>query len=379
LHIGNLVPLLALRRFQLFGHRPIALVGGATGLIGDPSFKNAERTLNDREVVERWVDPIRRQVSRFIDMSGNNCALVVDNLEWTRDLDVITFLRDVGKHFSVNSMIAKESVKTRLTQRESGISFTEFSYMLLQAMDYQQLARRFGCTLQIGGSDQWGNITAGMDLVRRTLGRDCFALTLPLVTKSDGTKFGKTESGSVWLDAHKTSPYMFFQFWLNTTDADVIRFLRMFTFVGLEQISELERSLADDAGKRESARVLAREVTRLVHGDEAVRSAERISAVLFGGPVRDLTEEDLQQLQLDGLSTSLVDHREPGVVATLASSALAASRTAARALIQSGAIQINGEPIVDCEAVLSRQGALFGRYQLIRRGKKAWHLAIHDE
>ena len=310
LHIGNLVPLLTLRRFQLFGHRPIALVGGATGLIGDPSFKGAERALNDRATVERWVTSIRDQVSRFVDFSGNNGAIVVDNLEWTRNLDVISFLRDIGKHFSVNAMMQKDSVRSRLTQRESGISFTEFSYTLLQSMDYKQLAERYNCTLQIGGSDQWGNITAGMDLVRRTLAKECHALTVPLITKADGTKFGKSETGSVWLDASKTSPYAFYQFWFNTADADVLRYLRAFTFVDVEEISGLTRTVTEDPGKREAQVRLAREVTRLVHGDDGVRSAERISSVLFGGAIRDLTEADLRQLELDGLSTSVADEPE---------------------------------------------------------------------
>ncbi len=377
LHIGNLVPLLMLRRFQLFGHRPIALVGGATGLIGDPSFKGVERALNDRATVERWVTSIRDQVSKFVDFSGNNGAIVVDNLEWTRGLDVISFLRDIGKHFSVNAMMQKDSVRSRLTQRESGISFTEFSYTLLQSMDYKQLSERYNCTLQIGGSDQWGNITAGMDLVRRTLGKECHALTVPLITKADGTKFGKSEAGSVWLDASKTSPYAFYQFWFNSADADVVRYLQAFTFVDVEEIFGLGRLVTEDPGKREAQVRLAREVTRLVHGDDAVRSAERISSVLFSGAISDLTEADLRQLELDGLSTSVADESECGVVSLLAATPLASSRGAARKLIQSGGIQINGATIEDCDATLSRQSALFGRFHLVRRGKRTWHLVLH--
>lgn len=377
LHIGNLVPLLSLRRFQLFGHRPIALVGGATGLIGDPSFKGSERALNDRDTVERWVANIRNQVSRFVDFSGNNGAIVVDNLEWTRSLDVISFLRDIGKHFSVNAMMQRDSVKSRLTQRESGISFTEFSYTLLQSMDYKELSERYNCTLQIGGSDQWGNITAGMDLVRRTLAKECYALTVPLITKVDGTKFGKSETGSVWLDSSKTSPYSFYQFWFNTSDADVVRYLNAFTFVDIEEISSIARMVSEDPGKREAQIRLASEVTRLVHGDDGVRSAARISSVLFGGAIGDLTEADLRQLELDGLSTSVIDESECGVVAMLTATPLASSRGAARKLIQSGGIQINGTAIEDCEARLSRQSALFGRFHLIRRGKRTWHLALH--
>ena len=378
LHIGNLVPLLMLRRFQLFGHRPIALVGGATGLIGDPSFKGTERSLNAREVVEGWVGPIREQVSRFVDLTGNNAAIVVDNLDWTRDLDVISFLRDIGKHFSVNAMIQKDSVRSRLTQHESGISFTEFSYMLLQSMDYMELCKRYNCSLQVGGSDQWGNITAGMDLVRRTLGRESFALTVPLVTKSDGTKFGKTESGTVWLDQRRTSPYAFYQFWLNTADADVLRYLGAFTFVDVIEIESLADSLMNAPEKRDAQRRLASEVTRLVHGVQGVQSADRISSVLFGGDVHSLTREDLQQLALDGMSYGRVGEGENSLVAVLAASPLAASRSAARKLIESGGVQINGTTVAEADARLTRATALFGRFQLIRRGKKAWHLVLHD-
>jgi tyrosyl-tRNA synthetase len=377
LHIGNLVPLLALRRFQRYGHRPIVLVGGATGLIGDPSFKAGERALNARETVEGWIGRIRSQVSRFVDMSGNNAAVVVDNFDWTGNLDVISFLRDVGKHFSVNAMMQKESVRARLTQAESGISFTEFSYMLLQAMDYMELCKRYRCTVQLGGSDQWGNITSGMDLVRRSLGAECYALTVPLITKSDGTKFGKTESGSIWLDAAKTSPYTFYQFWLNTADSDVLRFLGVFTFLELSELMQLGESVVADPGKREAQRRLAREVTRLVHGEEGLRSAERISVALFGGRVRDLTNDDLEQLRQDGMPSSFIDERQPQLVAVLAASGLASSRGAARKLIQSESICVNGLVTTDCEAVLTCEEALSGRFHLIRRGKKAWHLVVH--
>ena len=377
LHIGSLVPLLTLRRFQLYGHRPIVLVGGATGLIGDPSFKGTERALNEREVVEGWVVRIRDQVSRLVDLTGNNPAIVVDNLDWTKQLDVISFLRDVGKHFSVNAMMQKDSVRSRLNEPESGISFTEFSYMLLQSMDYMELCKRYECTLQIGGSDQWGNITAGMDLVRRTLNREAFALTVPLVTKSDGTKFGKTETGTVWLDPNRTSPYAFFQFWLNTADADVLRYLGMFTFVDVEEIAGFGSLLVDAPEARQPQRRLAREVTRLVHGRSGLESAERISAALFGGSVRDLTLADLEQLHLDGIPATEIDDADNGLIAVLAKSSLAPSRSAARKLVQSGGVQLNGSTVVNVDAVLSRGSALFGRYHLIRRGKKVWHLATH--
>jgi tyrosyl-tRNA synthetase len=377
LHIGNLVPLLTLRRFQQYGHTPIVLLGGATGLIGDPSFKSGERALNSRDTVELWIGKIRTQVSRFVDLEGNNAARVVDNLEWTGNLDVISFLRDVGKHFSVNAMMQKESVRARLMHPESGISFTEFSYMLLQAMDYMELCRRHDCSVQVGGSDQWGNITAGMDLVRRALGRQCYALTVPLITKADGTKFGKTESGSVWLDPTKTSPYAFYQFWLNTADADVARFLRVFTFIEMDEVEHLDESVRRDPGKREAQRRLAAEVTRLVHGDDGVGSAERISAALFGDGILGLTRDDLEQLQLDGMPSSAVGDAEPDLVGVLASSGLASSRGAARKLIQSGSIHVNGVAVGDCDAMLERKKALHGRFHLIRRGKKAWYLAVH--
>lgn len=375
LQAGNLVPLLTLRRFQLHGHRPIALVGGATGLIGDPSFKATERTLNDREVVEGWVERIRAQVERFIDLEGNNAGRVVNNLDWTRDLDVITFLRDVGKHFSVNAMTRKESVRVRLERDETGISFTEFSYMILQSMDFLELARRYDCTLQVGGSDQWGNITGGMDLVRRVLHREAFAVTVPLVTQADGTKFGKTEAGTVWLDANRTSPYSFFQFWLNTADADVLNFLKVFTFVDLKEVGALATELSERPHLRRAQRRLAEDVTRLVHGDTGVESAERISAALFDGDVRSLTAPDLEQLRLDGMPHTEIGDR--GLLAILADSPLASSRGAARKLILSKGIRVNGELVEQPEATLEPASALHGRYHLIRRGKKAWHLAVH--
>ena len=301
LHIGSLVPLLVLRRFQSSGHRPIALVGGATGLIGDPSFKASERQLNTPEVVAGWVDKLRQQVSQFIDFEGPNAALLANNLDWTQGLDVLGFLRDVGKHFSVNNMIGKESVRQRLDREGAGISFTEFSYMILQSLDFAELYRRHGCGLQIGGSDQWGNITGGIDLTRRLHGAQVFGLTLPLVTKSDGTKFGKTESGTIWLDANKTSPYAFYQFWLGTADADVYRFLRYFTFLSLSDIEAVERADSERSGRPEAQRLLAQEVTRLVHGDEGLTAAERITEALFSGDPSALAEPDLAQLALDGL------------------------------------------------------------------------------
>ncbi len=378
LHIGNLVPLLALRRFQLAGHRPIALVGGATGLIGDPGGKAEERALNDRDVVAGWVERIRAQVERFVDFEGNNAAQVVNNLEWTADLDVLTFLRDVGKHFSVNAMMQKESVRARLTAIDKGISFTEFSYMILQSMDFAELAKRYGCSLQIGGNDQWGNITAGMDLVRRTLGREAFALTVPLVTKADGTKFGKTESGSVWLDPKKTSPYTYYQFWLNSADADAVRFLKIFSMLELEEIDTLAASVEEAPQQRLAQRRLAEEVTRLTHGAAGLSAAQRITAALFGEGLSQLTLDDFEQLALDGMAVTTIDPSEPSLLGFLATSRLAQSKGAARKLLQSKGVSVNGEVVSDDAFSLSRNRALHGKYQVIRRGKKVWHLGVHE-
>ncbi|HEY5679220.1 MAG TPA: tyrosine--tRNA ligase [Pseudomonadales bacterium] len=374
LHIGNLVPLLTLRRFQLGGHRPILLLGGATGLIGDPSGRSDERNLNSGEVVAGWVERIRRQVEGFVDFSGGNGAVIVNNLDWTADLPVIAFLRDVGKHFSVNTMIQRESVKSRLDRDEAGISYTEFSYMLLQAMDYLELAERYGCSLQIGGSDQWGNIVSGMDLVRRKLKKEAFALTLPLVTKADGTKFGKTAAGAVWIDPDRTSPYSFYQFWLNTADADVVRFLQVFTFLPLERIAQLAEAAREAPERREAQQALAEEVTSLVHGDSSLESARRISRCLFQGDIRGLTEADLNQLQQDGIQCTVTKEERPGLLAVLADAGLAPSRSAARKLLQGGGVSVNGVVQEHPEAELDWGQALFGRYFLVRRGKKNWHL-----
>lgn len=374
LHIGNLVPLLTLRRFQVHGHRPLLLLGGATGLIGDPSGRSAERNLNSPDVIAGWLDRIRSQVERLVDFEGNNAATIVNNLDWTSGLDLITFLREVGKHFSVNQMIQRESVRSRLEREGEGISFTEFSYMLLQANDYLELARRHQCTLQIGGSDQWGNIVSGMDLVRRKLGRESFALTLPLVTKSDGSKFGKTAGGSIWLDAGRTSPYSFYQFWLNTADADVVRYLKVFTFLTLGEIDELDRELAESPDGRAAQRELARAVTAMVHGDAALASAERITEALFGGDLGALSEDDLRQLEQDGIDRTTLPRQPLGLLAALADSGLARSRGEARRLVQSGGVYVNGHPQADAERELDWEDALFGKFYLLRRGKKQWHL-----
>ena len=375
LHIGSLVPLLALKRLQLAGHRPIALAGGATGMIGDPSFKSKERKLNSAQVTEDWTDRIKSQLSRFIDFDcGENSALVVNNLDWIGGLDVLSFLRDVGKHFSVNSMIQKESVKQRIEREGEGISFTEFTYMILQALDFAVLNREYQCTMQIGGSDQWGNITAGIDLSRRLNQNQVYGATLPLVTKADGGKFGKTEEGTIWLDAAKTSCFAFYQFWINCADADVYKFLRYFTFLSPEEIDEIERADKGQPGKPQAQGILAREVTRLVHGDEGLEAAERITDALFSGELDTLTENDYEQLAQDGLPSSVLGEATISVVDLLTGGDLAPSNRMAREFVGNGAVSLNGVRVTDTASVYSRQDALYGKFVLVKRGKKLFHL-----
>lgn len=384
LHIGSLVPLLALRRFQLAGHRPLALVGGATGLIGDPSFKAQERRLNDGDTVASWVERLQQQVSRFLDFDGPAGARLVNNLDWIGPLSVLDFLRDVGKHFSVNAMIQKESVKQRIEREGEGISFTEFTYLILQSYDFAQLYRQHDCSLQIGGSDQWGNITGGIDLTRRLHQGQVFGLTLPLVTKADGSKFGKTETGTVWLDAAKTSPYAFYQFWINTADADVYRFLRYFTFLSPADIDALEASDRSAQGRPQAQGVLAREVTTLVHGQDGMAAAERITQALFSGDLNGLSESDLAQIAQDGLPTTNVQGDSRPLLELLVETGLALTPRGevtlgqARKFVSEGAVSVNGEKIGDTEACLQRSQALFGRYHLLRRGKKLYHLLRWD-
>ena len=376
LHIGNLVPLMTLKRFQRAGHRPILVLGGATGLIGDPSGRDSERNLNDASVVAGWLERIRGQAASFLDFDGAAAARIVNNLDWTQGLDLISFLRDLGKHFSVNAMISRESVRRRLQTQEEGISYTEFSYMLLQANDYLELARRYGCSLQIGGSDQWGNIVSGMDLVRRRLGREAFALTLPLVTQADGAKFGKTAAGAVWLDPAKTSPYAFFQFWLNAADADVLAYLRLFSLLELGEIDALGETLAAQPEKRQAQTRLAEHLTSLVHGASALQAVRRITACLFGGDPRALREEDLRQLELDGMDCVGLPEDRLGLLAALVAGGLAPSNGAARRLVAGKGVHLNGQLQEDPEVVLDFADALFGRYHLLRRGKKNWRLLV---
>ncbi|NVK31924.1 MAG: tyrosine--tRNA ligase [Gammaproteobacteria bacterium] len=375
LHIGSLVPLLTLRRFQRAGHRPIALVGGATGLIGDPSFKATERQLNTTDVVESWSQKLASQVAQFIDFDcGDNAAEVVNNYDWTHNLSTLEFLRDVGKHFSVNQMIQRESVKQRIERPDQGISYTEFSYMLLQGYDFAKLAELHNCTLQIGGSDQWGNIISGVDLARRMNQTQCHALTLPLITKADGTKFGKTETGTIWLDASKTSPYAFYQFWINTADADVYRFLGYYTDLSMAEIAQIEAEDQARQGKPEAQRILAEQVTQLVHGEAGLAAAQRITAALFNGDLSALSAEDFAQLALDGMPSSAVDGGEIGLLAALSQGELAESNRKAREFVKNGAVQINGTKANDDSATLTRADALYDRYIVLKRGKKLYHL-----
>jgi tyrosyl-tRNA synthetase len=386
LHIGSLVPLLTLRRFQQAGHKPIAVVGGATGLIGDPSFKAAERQLNTPDVVAGWTDKIRQQVSQFIDFDGESPARVVNNLDWTQGMDVLTFLRDIGKHFSVNAMVAKESVKQRIEREGAGISFTEFTYMILQSYDFAELYHRYGCGLQIGGSDQWGNITGGIDLSRRLYGGHVHGMTLPLVTKADGTKFGKTESGTIWLDSRRTSPYAFYQFWLNTADADVYRFLRYFTFLSVAEIADIEAADQAREGRPEAQGILAREVTRLVHGEEGLLAAQRITESLFSGDIQQLSAADLEQLRLDGLPSAALDRNAmpPTLTQLLSDVGMVSSGKQVKDALGRGAVVVNGQALgadsnAQPGAAFAPELALHNRFYVVRLGKKKYHLFVADD
>ena len=376
LHIGSLIPLLALKRFQMAGHKPIALVGGATGMIGDPSFKSVERQLNSGAVVQQWVERLKPQLSQFLDFDkGKNSAMLVNNLEWTQQVDILSFLRDIGKHFSVNAMIQKESVKQRIERDGEGMSFTEFSYMILQSYDFATLNNRFGCTVQIGGTDQWGNITSGIELTRRLHQQQVYGITLPLVTKADGSKFGKTETGTVWISPSKTSPYAFYQFWLNTADSDVYRFLKFFTFLGLQQIEEIERTDKSSTSRPEAQGILAAAVTELVHGRTGLSAAMRISEALFSGEITSLTADDLGQLELDGLPCTQLSNTPQGIVDVLSATQLAKSKKMAREFINNNAVSVNGQTVTSTEYQFSANHALHGRYFVLKRGKKVFHLA----
>jgi tyrosyl-tRNA synthetase len=371
LHAGNLVVLLVLRRFQLAGHNPIALVGGATGLVGDPSGKSEERTLNSTEIVEGWVSRIRKQVSAFLDFDApKNPATVVNNLDWTSPLSAIEFLRDIGKHFSVNQMLSKDSVSVRL--EGGGISYTEFSYQVLQSYDFLELYRRNNCTLQVGGSDQWGNIVAGLDLIRRVEQGSGHALTVPLLMKADGTKFGKTAGGSVWLDPEMTSPYAFFQFWLNSDDKDVVNFLKVFSFKSHEEITELEKSHNENPGLREAHRALARELTSLVHSEETTQRVEAAARALFGqGELSELDEATLASALAELPRTSVSSTEEiPTWVDLLAATGVVDSKSAARRIVKEGGAYLNNVKISGEDFRPSKSDFLCGKYAVLRKGKR---------
>lgn len=374
LHIGHLVPLLILRRFQQAGHKPIVLVGGATGMIGDPSFRAQERKLNTEETVKEWSGKLKAQMEPFVSFEGENAAVMANNYEWTHSVSILHFLRDVGKHFSVNNLIAKDAIRARLEREDSGISFTEFSYPLLQAFDFQQLKVKYNCTVQVGGSDQWGNMTAGTELIRKTGHGEAHVMTLPLVTKADGTKFGKSETGTIWLNAEKTSPYAFYQFWLNTADADVENFMLYFSFRPVAEIKALCEEHRKAPEKRAAQIALAEDVTRLIHGEQALEAAKRISAALFGGDLTSLTETDYAQLAQDGLPTV----RSSGInlLAALGETKLAASNREARDFLKGNAVQVNGEVVTDEKLELTKANARFEKYHLLKRGKKLFALLV---
>lgn len=375
LHVGHIVPLLALRRFQKEGHHPIAVAGGATGSIGDPSGKTAERSLLTKDQIQANVDAVRPQLAKLLDFDvRSNPARLVDNADWFAPISYLDFLRDVGKHFTVNQMVAKESVRARMEDRDVGISYTEFSYMLLQAYDFYHLAETYGCELQIGGSDQWGNITAGIDLVRKKLSRHSYGLTLPLITKPDGTKFGKTESGAVWLDTKRTSVYKFYQFWINADDRSVIPYLKYFTFLPHEEITSLDQAHQENPGARKAHQALAQAMTLLIHGDSATRDVMRASEILFGASLEGIAESTLatlnEELPQASVTPSQLDGEGLPLVETLVLAGLSQSKGQARKDIEGGGVYLNGERVSSSTEKLTKDRTLFGRYAMLRKGKK---------
>jgi len=375
LHVGNLVPLLALRRFQLLGHHPIAVAGGATGSIGDPSGKTAERQLLTKEILDHNIASVKVQLAKLLDFeTKQNPARLVDNASWTAGISFLDFLRDIGKHFSVNQMVAKESVRARMEDREVGISYTEFSYMLLQAFDFMVLCRDANCELQIGGSDQWGNITAGIDLTRKKLGKHVFGLTLPLITNTDGSKFGKTAAGAIWLDWRRTSHYRFYQFWINTDDRDFIRYLKYFTFLTQAEIESLEKQHAENPGARVAHKALAKLMTELIHGEGVTKEVIQASETLFGGELKDIPEwvfnqilgevptKEIEKAKLDGAGISLVE--------LLVHAGLCPSKGQARKDIEGGGVNINNVREASATRVVTASDLLFGKHVLLRKGKK---------
>lgn len=381
LHVGSLVPLLALRRFQLCGHHPIAVAGGATGSIGDPSGKTAERQLLTHELLKANIEGVKVQLGSFMEFEGvENAAQLVDNADWTAPLSFLDVLRDIGKHFKVNAMVSKESVRARMEDRDVGISYTEFSYMILQALDFHYLCETQDCELQVGGSDQWGNITAGIDLIHRKQNRQAYGLTLPLITNADGTKFGKTESGAVWLDVNRTSIYQFYQFWVRIDDRDVVRYLKYFTFLSRDEVEELASQHEAEPHARIAHKALAREVTALVHGEEAVTEAIRASEILFGGELEGITEATFREVAGEVPTCELSTDRFGGeglwLPELLHEAGLAQSRGQARKDVKGGGVYVNGKRIDDEQHKLTASDLMFGKYVLLRRGKRNYAVVI---
>jgi tyrosyl-tRNA synthetase len=372
MHIGHLLPFLTLRRFQNHGHRPIVLVGGATGLIGDPKATE-ERTLQTVETVQHNVNCLTEQLKTIFDFEGENGAIMVNNYDWTSEMNMITFLRDYGKHIGINYMLAKDTIASRL---ETGISFTEFAYTIMQGMDFKHLYENHQCKLQIGGSDQWGNITTGLELIRKMVGEGskAYGMTIPLVTKADGTKFGKTESGAVWLDPEKTTPYEFYQFWINAADADVIKYLKYFTFLSREEIEALEQSVQEEAHLRKAQKALAEEMTRMIHGEEALNQAIKISEALFSGEIRNLSASEIKQGFKDVPSYEHTTGEDINIVDLLVDAKISPSKRQAREDVGNGAVSVNGERITELEYVLSEKDRIEGQFTVIRRGKKKYFL-----
>lgn len=375
LHLGHLVAILTSRRLQLAGHKPYALVGGATGLIGDPSFKDAERSLQTKETIDGWVTKIQNQLSRFLDFeNGDNKAVMVNNYDWFGNVSFIDFLRDVGKYFTVNAMMSKESVKKRI---ETGISYTEFAYQIMQGYDFYELNDKYNVTLQIGGSDQWGNMTAGTELLRRKADKTGHVMTVPLITDSTGKKFGKSEGNAVWLDADKTSPYEMYQFWLNVMDDDAVRFLKIFTFLSLEEIAEIEKEFNAARHERLAQKILAREVVTLVHGEEAYKQALKITEQLFAGNIKSLSAKELKQglNNVPNYAVQADDNRN--IVEVLVAAKISPSKRQAREDVQNGAIYINGERIQDLAYTLSDDDKIDNELTVIRRGKKKYFVLTY--
>lgn len=377
LHIGSLLPIMGLVHFQRWGHKPIVLIGGGTGLIGDPSGKKEERQLQSKEDVERNAQCIKEQLSHFISFEGQNPAIMVNNADWLCELKLLDFLRDIGKHFSVNVMLSKDAIRQRLEDREHGISYTEFTYCLLQSYDYLYLCEHYDCRLQIGGSDQWGNIVSGMELTRRLLGKETYGLTLPLVTKADGTKFGKTESGNVWLDPNKTTPYRFYQFWINQADADTPKYLKYFTLLSQKEIRTLEEQIQTEPHKRTAQKALAAEVTRMVHGETALQNAIRASEAMFGGDLHQLELSVLEDVFSDipnaEMPISYIQENRP-ILDLLVNSGVLESRGEGRRLVKNGGLYLNNERVSDENLKLNENHLLGGKLLVIRLGKKDYRL-----